>query len=94
MEEITAAIKDRMTAINIKNVVNLEKIKQFQLRNNQKILDKIGAIRNSESVLGELKKRQEYYHKTLEKRLRRLKRAFPSMNSERLSKFLNNEKKS
>lgn len=94
LEEITAAIKDRMTAINIKNVVNLEKIKQFQLRNNQKILDKIGAIRNSESVLGELKKRQEYYQKTLEKRLRRLKRAFPSMNSERLSKFLNNEKKS
>ena len=66
LEEITTAIRDRMSTINIKNVVNLEKIKQLQLRNNQKVLEKIGAIRNSESVLGELKKRQEYYQKVLE----------------------------
>jgi len=90
LEEITDSIRAKIEAINLKNAANLEKIRNLRLQR----LNKISASVNNNDVLGELKRRQEFYQQLLEKRIRRLRRAFPTMSSERLSKFLNNHKKS
>ena len=45
-------------------------------------------------ALQELRERQISVESKLNKKLKRLRKAFPTMNSERLSKFLNNYKKS
>lgn len=90
LEEISATIKSKIETLNIKNLIKLEDIKDLKLKRfNSPILTK-----NNTNMLSELKRKQAYYQELLDKRLRRLRRAFPSMNSERLSKFLNNSKKS
>ena len=93
-EKITEDIKSKLEAIDVKRTATLEKIKALRLKDNSRILAKVSELRNRENVLGELKQRQQFVQETLEKRIARLKRNFPTMNSERLSKFLNNNKKS
>ena len=80
LEEISANIKAKIDEVNRRNAVKLEKIKEQRYRAKEKIA-------NNSNVLGELRRRQEFYQKLLEKRIRRLKRAFPSMQSERLTNF-------
>lgn len=87
LEEISADIKAKLEEVNRRNAVKLEKIKEQRFKAKER-------IENGSNILGELKRRQEFYQRLLEKRIRRLRRAFPSMQSERLTKFLNNNKKS
>lgn len=92
--EITENIKKKIEAINIKTVTNFSGIKELKLHNDYKLLKKISHAADRDELLGELKLKQKQLQDKLERKVTRLKKAFPTMNSENLSKFLNNMKKS
>ena len=85
-DEITEVIKNKISSISENRLTNLKKLKDIKLLN-------INTLTN-EKIIAELKERQQHYIELLEKRIARLRKAFPSMNSERLTKFFNNNKKS
>lgn len=93
-EEITEDIKNRIEAINAKNSIRFENINRLKREHKYKVLRKIVQVKQNEKVLGILKLRQHEAQIRLERRMRRLRRAFPTMKSERLTKFLDNYKKS
>lgn len=92
-ERLTEDIKNKIDAINAKNSVRFENINKLKRVQKYKILRKIAEIKKNDSILGELKLRQNDVQLKLEKRMKRLRRAFPTMHSERLTKFWNNSKK-
>ena len=85
-DEITELIKNKISSISENRLTNLKKLKDIKLLN-------INTLTN-EKIIAELKERQQHYIELLEKRIARLRKAFPSMNSEILTKFFNNNKKS
>ena len=87
LEEISNIIRNKIDSISERNLEKLRRIKFFNLNSENR-------IKNNENILEELKKRQQHYKELVEKRIARLRRAFPGMNSERIAKFLNNDKKS
>lgn len=89
--EITENIKNKVNAIN---AVNLGKIKNLEMKTHYKLLQNKHIADNKEKLLYELKQKQEQLQTKLERRIARLKKAFPTMNSEALTNFLNNRKKS
>lgn len=89
LEEISATIRSKIEAANARNLAKLERIRDLRLQR----FSKIAGLKSEGNMLAELKRKQEYYKVLLEKRLRRLRRAFPSMNSERLSKFWGSDRK-
>ena len=94
-ENITYNIKNKIEAINFKTSIKFENISKLKLEYKYKTLKKLAlAKKNEENILGELKLRQQEIQMKLEKRIEKMQKAFPTMNSERLSKFLNNSKKS
>lgn len=93
-EQITEDIRNKIEAINARNSVRFENINKLKRVQKYKILRKIAEIKQNEHILGELKLKQNDVQTKLEKRIKRLRRAFPTMNSERLTKFWNNSKKS
>ena len=93
-EQLTEDIKNRIEAINAKNSIRFENINRLRRVQKYKILRKIAEIKQSDDLLGKLKMRQNDVHAKLEKRMKRLHKAFPNMSSERLTKFWNNYKKS
>lgn len=57
-------------------------------------MKRIGETKDRNELLGSLKQEQQRLQEKLERRIERLKKAFPTMQSDRLLKFLNNMKKS
>lgn len=93
-EDITEEIKNKIETINAKTSQKFENINRLRRQYEFRTLRK--SIKNSrriEEFLGALKQSQEEERLKLEKRIKRLRSAFPTMNSERLSKFLDNYKK-
>ena len=88
LEEISNIIRSKIDSISERNIENIRKLREM------KFINLNSGIKNNENILEELKKKQQHYKELLEKRIARLRRAFPSMNSERITKFLNNDKKS
>lgn len=93
-EQLTEDIKNRIEAINAKNSIRFENINRLRRVQKYKILRKIAEIKQSDDLLGKLKMKQNDVQIKLEKRMKRLHKAFPNMSSERLTKFWNNYKKS
>lgn len=88
LEEISNIIRSKIDSISERNIENIRKLREM------KFINLNSGIKNNENILEELKKKQQHYKELLEKRIARLRRAFPSMKSERITKFLNNDKKS
>ena len=78
-EQITENIRNRIEEINLRRIAEIEKIKK---------------LRHRGEILGDLKLKQQMMQNKLEERLTKLRKAFPTMKSERLSNFLENIKKS
>lgn len=93
-EKLTEDIRNKIEAINARNSVRFGNINKLKRVQKYKILRKIAEIKQNEHILGELKLKQNDVQAKLEKRIKRLRKAFPTMNSERLAKFWNNSKKS
>ena len=95
-EQITDKIKSKMSAIEINAPHKLNKLKNLKIYHGYQHIKKIPELKSRDELLGELKVKQQQIQEKLERRLARLKRAFPTMSSEAISKFLNNkeEKKS
>ena len=95
-EQITDKIKSKMSAIEINAPHKLDKLKNLKIYHGYQHIKKIPELKSRDELLGELKVKQQQIQEKLERRLARLKRAFPTMSSEAISKFLNNkeEKKS
>ena len=95
-EEITDKIKSKMAAIEIKAPHKLDKLKNLKIYHGYQHIKKIPELKSRDELLEELKVKQQQIQEKLERRLARLKKAFPTMSSEAISKFLNNkdEKKS
>ena len=82
--------------IKLKNWEQItDKIKS-KIYHGYKHIKKIPELKSRDELLEELKAKQQQIQEKLERRLARLKKAFPTMSSEAISKFLNNkdEKKS
>lgn len=94
LEEITTDIKNKIEAINLKASIQFENINKLKRQHRYKVLRKIAVAKKEYNILGELKAKQQEAKINLERRMRRLSKAFPSMKSERLSNFWNNYKKS
>lgn len=92
--EVTENIKKKIEAIDIKTATKFSGIKNLKLHNDYKLMKKISNATNRAELLGNLKLEQKKLQDKLELRIARLKKTFPTMNSENLSKFLNNMKKS
>ena len=95
-EQITDKIKSKMSAIEINAPHKLDKLKNLKIYHGYQHIKKIPELKSRDELLGELKVKQQQIQEKLERILERLKRAFPKMSSEAISKFLNNkeEKKS
>ena len=95
-EQITDKIKSKMSAIEINAPHKLDKLKNLKIYHGYQHIKKIPELKSRDELLGELKVKQQQIQEKLERRLARLKRAFPTMSSEAISKFLSNkeEKKS
>lgn len=94
LEQITKAIKDKIEKINVKTAGKYEAINKIKREKKYKILRKIVEIKHSKFDLSELSDKQKEIQAKLEKKIARLRKAFPTMNSKRLNKFFNNSKKS
>lgn len=92
--EITENIRTRINSMNLKNAIKFEKIRTSRFEQNFKLMKRIGEAKNRNELLGSLKEEQQYLQEKIEKRIERLKKAFPTMQSDKLLKFLNNMKKS
>ncbi len=105
LEEIRKDIKEKaeefnrrriesLEKINSKRIASIDKINKLRLQQNEKIINRIKEIRNGITSVEDLKKKQEEVQVKLEKRISRLRKAFPNMNSQKLTNFFNNIKKS
>lgn len=94
LEKITAEIKDRIEAINAKNLKQFENIIRLRRVYKHNVLKKMNEFKKNDNILEQLKIKQEEAQIKLEKRIRRLQKAFPTMNSKSLSDFWKGYKKS
>lgn len=94
LEQISEDIRNKIEAINSKATIQFENINKLRREQRYKVLRKIAVAKKEYNILGDLKAKQQEAKINLERRMRRLQKAFPSMNSKRLSNFWNNYKKS
>lgn len=94
LERITSEIRDRIEALNARNLKQFEKIIRLRRVYKYNLLKKIEQNKKKDSILEQLKETQQEVQLKLEKRMRRLQKAFPTMKSERLSNFWKGYKKS
>jgi len=92
--EITESIRSKIDAINLRNAIKFENIKNSRFEHNFKLMKRIGETKNRNELLGSLKEEQQRLQEKITRRIERLKKAFPTMQSDKLLKFLNNMKKS
>lgn len=92
--EITENIRARIDEINLRNAIRFENIRNSKYEHNFKLMKRIGEAKNRNELLGSLKEEQQRLQEKIEGRIERLKKAFPTMQSDKLLKFLNNMKKS
>ena len=92
--EITENIRSKIDAINLRNAIQFENIKNSRFEHNFKLMKRIGETKNRNELLGSLKEEQQRLQEKITRRIERLKKAFPTMQSDKLLKFLNNMKKS
>ena len=92
--EVTENIRSRIDAINLRNAIRFENIRNSRFESNFKLMKRIGEAKNRNELLGSLKEEQQHLQEKIERRIERLKKAFPTMQSDKLLKFLNNMKKS
>ncbi len=93
-EKIGNEIRQKIENIKVKTEYNIANIKRQNKINKYGMLRKFVEERQKQFALQELREKQINVENKLNKKLKRLRKAFPTMNSERLSKFLNNYKKS
>ena len=92
--EVTENIRSRIDAINLRNTIRFENIRNSRFESNFKLMKRIGEAKNRNELLGSLKEEQQHLQEKIERRIERSKKAFPTMQSDKLLKFLNNMKKS
>lgn len=93
LEKITNEIKDRIEAINAKNLKQVEKIIRLRRVYKHNVLKKLEQSKKRDGILEQLRETQQEVQYKLEKRMKRLQKAFPTMKSERLSNFWKDYKK-
>lgn len=94
-EQITEDIKNKFENLYAGRTIRLNNINLFKMESKYTVLRKFVEVKKRDAkLLEELKLKQQEVQEKLEKRMKRLRHAFPTMNSDRLSKFLNNSKKS
>lgn len=92
--KITEKIRKQIETINVKSVIRFENISKLKFEHNYGLMKRIVEAKDRKQLLGHLKEEQRQLQEKLERRIARLRKAFPTMNSERLAKFFNNMKKS
>ena len=93
LEKITNEIKDRIEAINARNLKQVEKIIRLRRVYKHNVLKKLEHNKKKDGILEQLRETQQEVQAKLEKRMKRLQKAFPTMKSERLSNFWKDYKK-
>lgn len=92
--KITENIRKQIEAINVKSAIRFENINKLKFEHNYRLMKRIVETKDRNQLLGDLKREQRQLQEKLERRIARLRKAFPTMQSDRLGKFLNNMKKS
>lgn len=94
-EKITEDIKNKIGTLYSGKTIKINNINLFKMESKYTVLRKFVEVKKRDAkLLEELKLKQQDIQEKLDKRMKRLLHAFPTMNSDRLSKFLNNSKKS
>ncbi len=93
LEKIAEDIKEKIEGIKVKTENMHETVKRTRRINKYGILRKIVKAKQIPNTLESLHNRQKEISFKLEKKTRRLRKAFPTMKSEKLSNFLNSYKK-
>ena len=93
MEKITNQIKERIEALNARNLKQFENIIRLRRVYKYSIHKKLEEHKKKDNILEQLKVTQQEVQAKLEKRMKRLQKAFPTMKSERLSNFWKGYKK-
>ncbi len=91
---ITENIRNKINAIDQRTAVRFANISRLRFEHSYRLMKNMTEAKNRNILLGSLKEEQARLQQKLERRIERLRKAFPTMNSERLHKFLNNMKKS
>ena len=94
LENLAQDIKNRIEAINVKTAGRYEAIKRIQRVQKYSILRKVVQAKHDRLELNGLIENQKEIKRKIDKKIARMRRAFPTMKSEKLSDFLNNYKKS
>lgn len=94
LEQIAKDIKEKIESISVKTAGKYEAISKIRKQQKYKILKKFAMAKRSNLLLAQLNEKQKEIQTNLNKKLKRLNKAFPTMKSKRLSNFLNNSKKS
>lgn len=94
LEKITNEIKERMEALNARNLKQFEKIIRLRRVYKYNVLKKLEQNKKKDGILEQLRETQQEVQAKIEKRMKRLQKAFPTMKSERLSNFWKGYKKS
>lgn len=93
LEKITNQIKERIEALNARNLKQFENIIRLRRVYKYSIHNKLEEHKKKDNILEQLKVTQQEVQAKLEKRMKRLQKAFPTMKSERLSNFWKGYKK-
>ena len=93
-EEINKSRIESLEKLNNRRIASIDKINNFRRQQNEKILNKIKEMRTGIASIEVLREKQEEVQRKLEKRIDRLRKTFPNMNSQKLTNFFNNSKKS
>ena len=93
LEKITNQIKERIEALNARNLKQFENIIRLRRVYKYSIHKKLEEHKKKDNILEQLKVTQQEVQAKLEKRMKRLQKAFPTMKSERLSNFWKGYKK-
>jgi len=91
---ITENIRNKINAIDQRTAFRFANINKLRFEHSYRLMKNMTEAKNRNVLLGSLKEEQVRLQQKLERRIERLRKAFPTMQSERLREFLNNMKKS
>ncbi len=94
LEKIGEEIREKIESIKVKTEHNIERIHTINKINKYGRLRNLVKAKRKILSLQELHEKQVNTERRLYRKLKRYRKAFPTMHSERLSNFLNNYKKS
>ena len=94
LENIGEEIKNKIEDIKVRTAINYTNMKNIQRVHRYHSLRKFAEAKKYFSAITTLHEKQRENIERLEKKIKRLRKAFPSMKSEKLSKLLNNGKNS